>query len=635
MKRIVFAWIERQIGRGRALLRSESRSLRGRLLLILLVTLALLAGLEMREHALRVADRRSLLAHRHARAAVTAAATFLGNLEQLYRSQRLIAEAALAGRLQPDQVEAYLEDVRFHYDGLASVRLVAPTGVVLFAAPPPGFDNDVSDEPFFRALQDPSVSRYLSGVYSIGPEEEDRVLVASRVDHPNGRTLGFVAMEFYTSALRDFLPPPGAREVELLLDPTGRPAYSTRGEALDPVVPRNPDLLRAVRFREETPVRLELPGEELVGYAVPVGATGWVVAYLRPDQEALAAIGADTRLSMFLLILVIAGLSVAVLAVVGTSLRPLRRLAIAAQKLGSGDLSYRLPPAEIREFEPIVAAFNRMADRVESAQRELLEANRELENRVRERTLQLEEEHRKRLRAERLSTLGLCCSAIAHDLRNPLNTVSLCAQWLRARMGSGADERTRERLDTLEREVRRADRIIRNLLAFARTGEPRREPVDVRALVRELLDVTDLPPDIAADVRIDPTLPEVPADRDQLFQVLENLLLNAVQAMPEGGRVRIEAVRFGERVQLLVADTGPGVPEEMREEIFEPLVTTKRGGTGIGLALCKRIVEAHGGTISLAGSEEPGAAFRVELPLVAPEPEAAEEAEPTVTRTAR
>jgi two-component system NtrC family sensor kinase len=313
--------------------------------------------------------------------------------------------------------------------------------------------------------------------------------------------------------------------------------------------------------------------------------------------------------------MVVVVLGIAMILLLRISLQPVYAVSAGARLLGAGDLSLRLPPPQVAEFEGVVVAFNRMAGQLESTRNDLLDANRELESRVRDRTTALEGEHRRRLAAERLSTLGLLSSAIAHDLRNPLNTIGLAAQSLELRLEAGQDEKVAERLATIRRELARAERIIRTLLGFARTGEPVLQPTDVNSLVREVVGVIDAPEIVDVRLDLEPEMPAVPVDRDQLFQVLENLIRNAIQVMYEGGRVAVATRTRDGRCLVSVQDTGPGVPEELQAEIFEPLVTTRSTGTGLGLALAKRIVEAHGGRIWLESAVGAGATFRIELPV--------------------
>jgi signal transduction histidine kinase len=602
-------------------LAAECHSLRGRLLYTLIGLLVILLAFEAQEHFFRLSSRREVLRAGHARAAATTAAAFRTSLNQIYRLQQIIARTTLMGRMSPDQNNPYLLDVRDQYPGMVSVSVIAPDNGVKYGAPTPGGRISVADEAFRQALT-PRTPFYFSNLYATPGGERFRV--ASMALDPQGEMLGIVSMEFSPAALPGLLGAGDAGAILLLLDGNGQLAFSTQGPQTEALVENNPTIRKALARQGDVPVDLELVrGEDLLGYSVQVPDMdwkpdmGWKVVYLRPERESLGGLNQDARLKLMLMFLVVVALGTAILVLLRVSLRPVVRLSAAAHKLGSGDLAFRLPPAEVQEFESLVEAFNRMAERLEAAQLQLENANVHLEEEVRRATEELREEHEKLIRAERLSTLGLLSSAIAHDLRSPLNTIGLAAQWLKIRLADGGDERVQARMETIQRELRRSDQIIKTLLAFARTGEPNREALDLNALVAEVASVMQPHSGVSIELDLAPgeSLPPVSADAAQLFQVLENLIRNAVQAMPEGGSVRVSTQADTDVCRIRVSDTGPGIPEEMQESVFEPLVTTKTTGTGLGLALCKRIIDAHGGRISVESRPGEGATFEVELPL--------------------
>ncbi len=166
------------------------------------------------------------------------------------------------------------------------------------------------------------------------------------------------------------------------------------------------------------------------------------------------------------------------------------------------------------------------------------------------------------------------------------------------------------------------DRTVQDLLAFARPGKPDVEPCDVHTVLDRVLILLAENPE-AKGVRVvrayQPGIPRVPADGKQLQQVFLNLLLNAVDAIPDGGRITVKthADEEGKSVAVELHDTGKGIPPELREKIFQPFFTTKgKGkGSGLGLAVSKRIVEEHGGTIQFANSSDGGVTFTIMLPV--------------------
>ena len=221
-------------------------------------------------------------------------------------------------------------------------------------------------------------------------------------------------------------------------------------------------------------------------------------------------------------------------------------------------------------------------------------------------------------RGERLATVGNMAAAVAHEIRNPLNAVSMGIQRLRVEFEPAPREEYLRMVDLVQGEVRRLNRIVEEFLRLARPMALKREPITVAALLDEVLGLVESEArgaGIAMVREIPADLPVLHADRDRIKQVLLNLVLNAIQAMPSGGTVEIGAAAAGGTLTVTVADTGSGIAPDLLPKVFEPYVTTKTKGLGLGLAIVRRIVEAHGGTIE--AESEPGrrTSFRVALSL--------------------
>lgn len=216
--------------------------------------------------------------------------------------------------------------------------------------------------------------------------------------------------------------------------------------------------------------------------------------------------------------------------------------------------------------------------------------------------------------AERLSTIGQFAAGIGHELRNPLGVVESSVFLLRQRVQQlGVDDAVITRhLDKIGNEVLRSNKTINDLLELARNRPPKRRRVPASAVIAQASSSLQLPATL--ELRVDaPEAVSLDADPDQIARVLSNLFLNASQAMGGKGTITVEARRHDSEAQLRVRDDGPGVPADVRHRIFEALFTTKAKGSGLGLALCRRIVEGHGGTIVLEPSER-GASFLISIP---------------------
>jgi signal transduction histidine kinase len=217
------------------------------------------------------------------------------------------------------------------------------------------------------------------------------------------------------------------------------------------------------------------------------------------------------------------------------------------------------------------------------------------------------------VRATRLAAIGQVSASIAHDLRNPLGTVRNAAYYLGRRLPKDQPE-VAEYLGIINQEVVAADRIITNLLAVAGAKEPVKQHVDVGQAIREALARTGQAKAVRLRMSLAPEPFMVRADPDHLRQVFRNLVTNAAEAMGDGGEIIVEAARDADGDSIVLRDTGPGVSQEIRETVFEPLVTTKAKGIGLGLTICREILEHHGGGIELIDEGKPGAAFRIRLP---------------------
>ena len=278
--------------------------------------------------------------------------------------------------------------------------------------------------------------------------------------------------------------------------------------------------------------------------------------------------------------------------IAGRITRPIETLAGSARELGAGNYESPVPSAAGGEIGQLAQAFDQMRGSLKQTQSVLL-------------------------RNERLATIGQMASSIIHDLRNPLATISTAAEVMQ-RDGIPPPQRD-ALLETQLRASHRMSGMLGEILEFSRGAYKldRREQ-SLASIVQRA--AREFAPQLAQlHVELETRVPTgilVHADAERLERVLGNLLVNAVQAMPQGGRIEIVANGNHGRVRIDVMDDGPGIPPEIRERLFEPFISHgKQGGTGLGLAIARGIIEAHGGRIALAGGNGRGAHFVIELPI--------------------
>lgn len=234
--------------------------------------------------------------------------------------------------------------------------------------------------------------------------------------------------------------------------------------------------------------------------------------------------------------------------------------------------------------------------------------------------------NQRRNKHSRMAFLGTLAGGLAHEIRNPLSTIKVNLQLLRdelARLEDPRLERSRHRVNTLDKAVGRMEEILDDFLNFARGFELVIEPADLNQVLGEVAVFVE--PEarrLNIDLRtaFDASLPPVPIDRKYIQQALLNLVLNARQAIEltgRGGEIFLTTRRSGDSVTVNVTDTGPGIPKEVLPRIFDAYFSTKKGGTGLGLPTCRRIAEEHGGRLTVETVEGKGTSFNLVLPLVA------------------
>ncbi len=230
------------------------------------------------------------------------------------------------------------------------------------------------------------------------------------------------------------------------------------------------------------------------------------------------------------------------------------------------------------------------------------------------------EDHTKQLKdSERLVAIGQTAGMVGHDLRNPLQTVTgelyLAKNAVESLPAGEVKSTLEESLQVMEEQTVYMDKIVSDLQAFVQPVRIDKKPINLEELVANVLASVAVPSGIAVETEISNNLPQIRADLQLLKRVLINLVTNSVQAMPDGGKLTLTGQTTPEgQVSLSVQDTGVGIPEAIKNRIFTPLFTTKPRGQGFGLAVCKRVMEAHGGTISFESQEGKGAKFTIQFP---------------------
>ncbi|HBG05504.1 MAG TPA: hypothetical protein DDY22_08135 [Geobacter sp.] len=283
----------------------------------------------------------------------------------------------------------------------------------------------------------------------------------------------------------------------------------------------------------------------------------------------------------------------------------------------------------------IVSAVVRDNTERKRAKEDIQRLNEALEAKIEQRTRELSDAQEELLRREKLNMLGIVAANVGNELRNPLGVMNNAVYYL-STMLADADESVGEYLEIIGKEIEGAQRVLSDFIDFFRATPPRAREVPVDELISQSLAACDVPGNVTVSVEVPEALP-VKVDPSQMRQVFRNLIVNAAQAMPEGGALRIcarlvpgyEAQETGPgesnleppgSVEISVADSGAGIPSENVEKVFQPLFSTKARGLGLGLSISKSFTESNGGRIEVESGVGKGTTFTVALPVGRREP---------------
>lgn len=298
--------------------------------------------------------------------------------------------------------------------------------------------------------------------------------------------------------------------------------------------------------------------------------------------------------------------------------KPLKRLEEIAVEITAGNYNHDLKLKAPREIERLASSLGYMAKELENEKLELEEWGNKLEIKVEERTNEIKKIHSHLFRSEKLASLGKLAAGVAHEINNPLTGILTNSSLLLEDLPE--DHPNRNDVEVIVKETIRCREIVKRLLDFAKQIAPQKRLTNINTLLENIIllvrNQTSFR-NIKIVKNLSPDIPELMADPDQVQQVFINIILNASEAMTRGGDLTIESKMDTNRDSLAITfkDSGPGIPEHIRDNIFDPFFTTKEHGTGLGLSISYGIIEQHGGTINVDSITGSGTTFTIYLPI--------------------
>jgi len=446
---------------------------------------------------------------------------------------------------------------------------------------------------------------------------------------------------------------PGIEKIRIF-DQEGRITYTTNSVEVNHVVDKTGEACYACHAQSQPLTRLNRPdrfriyrntsGTRVLGIITPIEnqpACSNAACHAHPAEKQILGV-LDTNMSLakadkqlaessrrMILYTGCGLLLIAVLSwffvwqVVG---RPVKALEQGTERLAAGDLGYQIDVRSQDEIGELAHSFNALSSQLKAEHNENEAWTRTLEQRVEQKTRELKRAHEHALHTEKMASIGKMAAVLAHEINNPLSGILTYAKLLRKWVDhedGGSSRRTEihESLDLIASESRRCGDLVKNLLTFSRTTPMNLQATDVNKVIDRSLRLVQHQLDLAGiqvQPELDPELPPVVCDGAQIEQVLLALVMNAIDAMPQGGNLWLVTKLSREEgaVRLVVRDDGSGIPPEVLSRLFEPFLTTKETGRGVGLglAISRSILERHNGSIDVQSEVGRGTTFTVTPP---------------------
>jgi len=298
-------------------------------------------------------------------------------------------------------------------------------------------------------------------------------------------------------------------------------------------------------------------------------------------------------------------------------IHPLKRMVFATNQIARGELNQKVDMEIQDEIGQLAQSFNQMTENLKIANEKLIQWGKTLEKRVEERTKELQEMQDSLIQSEKMASLGKMSAGIAHEINNPLTSILINTHLMLEK--TEKSHIFHEYLSLIADETIRCTDIVKGLLEFSRQEPPQKAFAAINEIIKrtiQLLEHQAAFQNIRVIKKLDENLPQIKVDKDKVKQVFWNLMINAAEAMPNGGTLTItsQLSEDNEYIEVVFADTGVGIPQEYVNKLFDPFFTTKSGGTGLGLAVSYGIVEQHRGKIEVKSEPGKGSVFVISLP---------------------